>query len=90
MSAAKGVSAARQLRSKGHTENRTYIIHCTSEKRLQGLHASHAPSPSTSISQQQKSWLSHQLPVQYPFLRSESHSVTMDIKAALTPMQIPK
>ena len=73
------------------TANNTYMNQRATLFVLQGCHESHASvsSASASISQQQKFWFSHHPSEQYPILRSESHSVIIEISAALMPMQMP-
>ena len=58
------------------------------EESLQNLQESQISS-SPSISQQQNCWFNHQPSLQYPILISESHSVIMEMSAALSPMHIP-
>jgi hypothetical protein len=45
---------------------------------------------SPPISQQQNCWFNHQASEQYPIFMSDSHSVTIEIIAALSPMQTPE
>jgi hypothetical protein len=54
----------------------------------QFLHSEH-PSPSAETSKQQNFWDNHQPVVQYPIFRSDSQTVMIDIRAALSPMPTP-
>ena len=56
---------------------------------LHWCHASHVSSSPPSISQQQNCWFSHHPSEQYPILMSDSHSVAIEMTAALTPIAIP-
>jgi len=49
------------------------------------------PGPeASSTSQQQNFWLSHHPAEQYPCLRSEAHSVAMEMIAMFNPIRIPE
>ena len=65
------------------------MIHWAKATSLQGCHESQPVSSSYSISQQQNCWFSHHPSEQYPILMSDSHSVAIEMTAALTPIAIP-
>lgn len=60
---------------------------------VHSVHGSQSSQPaslaSVSSPQQQNLRFSHQPVAQWPILTSESHSVTMEMRAALTPMAAP-
>jgi hypothetical protein len=70
------------------TANMMYAIQRNGSTPPQFLHSAQ-PSPSSAISRQQNFWLNHHPVVQYPIFMSDSQTVIMDIKAALTPIPTP-
>src|SRR5712672_3990287 len=71
------------------TANSTYINQRATVTVLHRCQESHPLSSSPSSSQQQNCRLSHQPSEQYPILMSDSHSVTIEMIAALIPMLAP-
>lgn len=65
------------------------MSHRASVTSLQGCHESHPSTSSPSISQQQNCWFNHQPSEQYPNLRSDSHTLTIEMIAMFIPMHTP-